>query len=452
MISLFNKQLSDRKIEETVDKVISALKEDKTDLAWKALSPLLKAQKTQEKAANSLIQIVEENHLSIEHGLEILDSIYGEHKDNIKIVSNIGDALEYVRDIDQLNIAPPEHPLFNSVVNTLIIALENCNPKDEELILSGLSTATRMMGRQYDSVAEKSYYRLTELDPDYAPYHYCYGLLCKTRGMFKEGMYANQKAASLVEENVDSYQWNLGICATGAGEAEEALKIWKEMGNKIEIGRFNLPDGGYPDCKVRLAERPLAERDSENDSPGLEETIWIERLSPCHGIIRSVLYQDLGIDYGDVVLMDGAPITYHTYGEQQIPVFPHLATLVKSDYRFFDFAATQEHEGQVRDISTSLSKDAVVYSHTENYQVLCATCWRDPNKDHTGHQKEEKHVVTGIIAAPADIEPSELLDQIDKAISELENCKIYSPQLCELAGQIERAEVEKRRYDMLLRN
>ncbi|WP_196140632.1 prenyltransferase [Aliikangiella sp. G2MR2-5] len=452
MISLFNKQLSERKIEETVNKVISALKEDKTDLAWKELSPLLKAQKTQEKVASSLIQIVEENHLSIEQGLEILESIYNEHKDNIKIVSNIGDALESVRDIDQLNISPPEHPLFNSVVNTLIKALEDCNPKDEELILSGLSTATRMMGRQYDSVAESSYFRLTELDPDYAPYHYCYGLFCKTRGMFKEGMSANQKAASLVEENIDSYQWNLGICATGAGEAEVALKVWKDMGNKIEIGRFNLPDGGYPDCKVRLAERPLAERDSGNDSPGLEETIWIERLSPCHGIIRSVLYQDLGIDYGDVVLMDGAPITYHTYGEQQIPVFPHLATLVKSDYNFFDFAATQEHEGQVRDISTSLSKDAVVYSHTENYQVLCATCWRDPNKDHTDHQKEEKHVVTGRIAAPADIQPSELLDQIDKAISELENCKIYSPQLCELAGQIERAEVEKRRYDMLVRN
>ncbi|MGI1715343.1 hypothetical protein, partial [Escherichia coli] len=39
---------------------------------------------------------------------------------------------------------------------------------------------------------------------------------------------------------------------------------------------------------------------------------------PCHGIIRSVLYGKLGVDYGDVILTDGAPITHHTYGEQQI--------------------------------------------------------------------------------------------------------------------------------------
>ncbi|MFX7640566.1 hypothetical protein ABTJ59_19895, partial [Acinetobacter baumannii] len=85
-----------------------------------------------------------------------------------------------------------------------------------------------------------------------------------------------------------------------------------------------MPEGGYPACKVKLAERPLAERAADSDDPGQEETVWIERLSPCHGIIRSVLYGKLGVDYGDVILTDGAPITHHTYGEQQIPVFPHL--------------------------------------------------------------------------------------------------------------------------------
>ena len=81
------------------------------------------------------------------------------------------------------------------------------------------------------------------------------------------------------------------------------------------MGRFGLPEGLYPQCKVKLAERPLAERTADVDNPGSEETIWIERLSPCHGIIRSVLYYDLGVDYGDIILIDGAPITYHTYGD-----------------------------------------------------------------------------------------------------------------------------------------
>ncbi len=265
-------------------------------------------------------------------------------------------------------------------------------------------------------------------------------------------MQANQKAASLVEEPVDAYEWNMGICATGAGEAEVALEVWQRMKQKIAMGRFNLPEGGYPQCKVRLAERPLAERTAETDDPGLEETIWIERLSPCHGIIRSVLYQDLGVDYGDVVLIDGAPITYHTYGDQEYPVFPHLATLVRQNFRFFDFAGTQNESGRLADASRDLSEDAVVYSHSENFQILCASCWRDPNVDHEQHEEEEKHVVTGRIAIPRNVEPAELLTQLDAAIRNREPCQIYSPDLCEAAGLSDRAAIEKRRFDMLTNN
>ena len=167
-------------------------------------------------------------------------------------------------------------------------------------------------------------------------------------------------------------------------------KIGK-IGQKIELGRFDLPEGGYPSCKVRLAERPLSQRDADNDNPGLEETIWIERLSPCHGIIRSVLFYDLGVNYGDVILFDGAPITYHKYGDKQIAVFPHLATIQKNNYQFFDFAGTQSAQGELGELSSDLGKDAVVYSHTENYTNLCSTCWRDEDIDHAHKETEEKH-------------------------------------------------------------
>lgn len=219
-----------------------------------------------------------------------------------------------------------------------------------------------------------------------------------------------------------------------------------------EEGEFALPEGGYPQCKVRLAERPLAERDAEQDDPGLEETIWIERLSPCHGIIRSVLYQQLGVDYGDVVLIDGAPITYHKYGEQQVPVFPHLATLVRNHYQFFDFAGTQDGDDRIASATEDLTRDSVVYSHTENYTVLCAACWRDESVDHEHGQTEEKHVVRGRIAAPPDLAPSELLHQLDAAMAARPPCRIYVPDLCEAAGLADRAAIERRRFEMLKGN
>lgn len=117
------------------------------------------------------------------------------------------------------------------------------------------------MARQRDTIAEHSLRKLTEINPRKSAHHYNLGLFYKTRGRFAEGATANQAAASLSQEVVDSYEWNLGICATGAGNAEIALDVWKRMGQKIEIGRFGLPEGGYSGCKVKLAERPLAEQE-----------------------------------------------------------------------------------------------------------------------------------------------------------------------------------------------
>jgi hypothetical protein len=309
-----------------------------------------------------------------------------------------------------------------------------------------------MMGRQHDDIVERSARRLIELEPKVSHHHYNLGLFLKTRGRFREGMLANQTAESLSGERSDACEWNLGICATGAGESAVALEVWKRIGQKIEMGRFGLPDGSYPMCKVRLAERPLAERTAAEDDPGLQETIWIERLSPCHGIIRSVLYQELGVGYGDVILFDGAPITYHTYEGERIPVFPHLTTLVRNDYHHFDFAGTQEEAKQVASATDDFEDDTIVYAHSENYRVLCAKCWRDPDLEHS-HDDEQltKHVVTGRIAAPRAREPRELLRQLDAAIRKREPCRLYVPDLCEAAGLSERAAMERRRFTMITR-
>ncbi|MDX1563673.1 MAG: prenyltransferase, partial [Gammaproteobacteria bacterium] len=268
---------------------------------------------------------------------------------------------------------------------------------------------------------------------------------------FAEGVDANLAAARLAAEPGESYEWNLGICATGAGQGALALEVWQRLGQKIDMGRFGLPEGGYPQCKVRLAERPLAERAADCDDPGLEETIWIQRLSPCHGIVRSVLYQDLGVDFGDVVLFDGAPITYHRYGDADIPVFPHLATLVRRGYQRYDFAGTQDEPGELGDASADLPEDSIVYSHSENFRLVCASCWRDPELDHASHDNVEWQVVTGRIAAPAHIAAADLLEALDEAIA-ARRCQLYAPALCEAAGLEERASVERRRFDLLANN
>jgi len=419
--------------------------------AWEQVWQLVERQKDRETAL-AVLTVLEGHPPDTNFGLAMFENIFDAHENDDVVVAALADQLEYARDISFLNDAPPTSELFEKLIERLS-AMRAAEGKDtDEKLLAALAHTARLMGRQHDVLAESCYRSLVALKSDKANNHYNYGLFLKTRGRFAEGVKANWTATQLAKTSHEAYQWNLGICATGAGQGEVALQVWKTMGNKIEMGRFELPEGRYPSCKVRLAERPLAERDSANDDPGLEETIWIERLSPCHGIIRSVLYYDLGVDYGDVVLIDGAPITYHRYGEDQIPVFPHLATLIRRRYQFFEFAGIQTEERQLSGITSELDQDSVIYSHTEQYHVLCATCWRDSDIDHDHQEKLTKHVVTGRIAVPPDVAPAQIMAQIKAAIAARPGSELYSPALCQAAGYEAQVTEDRRKFDLLTLN
>jgi len=446
----FSKSLTKAKIKKIWQNVEKADERKDPEAVWQHIQPLLKAQAEHENAFGALISIVYDGHLTREQASDVLEQIYDAHKDDISVVTKVGSCLENVRDIDDLNAPPPEHPLIQTLLVRLMELSLSCNGTEyEENVLEALCLTARLMARQQDEVAERSYKRLTEVLPDTDWVFFNYGLFLKTRGRFEEGIKIQKRALELSDEPGQAYYWNLGICATGAGNGERALEIWKGQEQNIEMGRFDLPEGGYPSCKVRLAEFPLAERGKENDYPGLEETIWIERLSPCHGIIRSVMVQNLGIDYGDVIMFDGAPYTYHTYGDKQIPVFPHLSTLRRLNYQFYDFVGTQDQAEQISSISGELERDAVVYVHTENYKILCMSCFRDPDTQHEKHDNEEHHVVTGRIAAPPEMNAKDLLAQIDAASAAKISCRIFSPDLCAAAGDDDRSKFEQRQFDIL---
>lgn len=432
------------------EEILAAAGAGRNETAWRAAQELRAVQRHQPDVASALLRLIGEACFTPENASSLLGEISEAHCDNADVFSFMGDALEALTDLDDLNRPAPPDPVFCEIVDRLATLAEEHRGTDrEKTLLTGLSTAARIVGRQRDDIAEASYRKLVAMEPERNSAHYNLGLFFKTRGRFEEGLAANQRAAALSGEEVECYEWNTAICATGAGVGDVALDVWKRMGQTIELGRFGLPEGPYPVTKVRLAERPLAERDADCDDPGLEETIWIERLSPCHGIIRSVLYSDLGVDYGDVVLIDGAPITYHKYGDEHVPVFPHLATLKRRAYQFFDFAGTQEEARQIADISCDLPGDAIVYSHSESYREICRACWRDPDVDHERHEAIEKHVVTGRVAAPKDIDPADLLARLDTAINERAPCRFYSPDLAVAAGDMQRSEVERRRFQML---
>jgi hypothetical protein len=424
------------------------------EAAQRALAPLLDAQAHHSPAAVALLGVVDRRVLPVDRGLELARSVFEAHADDDALLGIMGSALEGAHDLRFLNAPPASDPLFASVAERLRARLDSVSddPTIEIALLGGLATAGRLLGRAWDADAERAYRRLVELRPGRWQDLYNMGLFFKVRARFAEGLDANQRAAALGGAEDDSVQWNLGICATGAGDGAAALAVWKGFGHTIELGRFGLPEGPYQAVKVRLAERPVASRSVDDETPGLEETIWIDRLSPCHGIVRSALYQDLGVDYGDVVLFDGAPITEHKYGEREVPVFPHLVTLRRCGYRILPFLGTQPSEGAIANLSRKLPRDSVLYSHTEQFVVMCATCWENQQVDHASHKGIEHHLVRGKLCAPPDIAARDLLVALDGAVAESPDVRVYVPELARLAGDDARADVEARRMAMAVAN
>jgi hypothetical protein len=419
------------------------------DRAWAAASVLRDRQAEDPLVARGLLVLVEDRTFATDHNADIVRRVFAAHGQDDGILGLLGSALEAARNIQFLNAAPPTDPVFLDIAERLRARASSARGGADEIeLLTGLATAGRMLGRAWDPDAEGAYRRLTALRPDRWQDHYNLGLFFKVRGRFAESLAANARAAALGSDD-ESVRWNLGIAATGARDGAAALAIWRQLGQTIEMGRFGLPEGPYEAVKVRLAERPLAERGPEEDDPGLEETIWIERLSPCHGIVRCALFEDLGVDYGDVVLFDGAPVTHHKYGDLQVPVFPHLVTLERPGYRIFPFAGTQPGAGVVAELSSKLPEDAVLYSHTEQVAMLCRHCWESGNVDRGAHRKEDRHVVRGKLCAPPHLTPRALLDALDAAVAASNGVRVLVPELSRAAGDDARAEVEARRLGML---
>lgn len=450
---LFPFKTSSEKIAQIKQDVLAHADRDEFEAAWRLSQPLLKNARRLE-AARALSELTRRGAFEAKDGLVAARALASAHPTDLVVLSNLGRAFERLHDIRYLNAAPPNDPTLTEIANALGGLIESgaARTRDEELALQhGLAVAARILGRSWDQIAERSERRLVELRGTWEDL-YGLGLFYKTRGRFTDGRDANQRAFDSGGAEDEAVQWNLGICATGAGDSETALKIWKSQGNKIELGRFGLPEGGYHEVKVRLAQRPLAERNpaSELDDPGLEETVWVERLSPCHGIVRSALYGELGVDYGDVVLFDGAPITYHEYEGERIAVFPHLATLERPGYRIWRFGGTQSRARQIGELSNQLPDDAVLYVHTEQFQVLCHSCWEAGRVNHDGHQQVEHRVVTGKLCAPPDAAPSELLAQLDRLVAaEPGAVQLLVPELASEVGDEARAEVEARRLGMI---
>jgi hypothetical protein len=145
----------------------------------------------------------------------------------------------------------------------------------------------------------------------------------------------------------------------------------------VTMGDDGLRRAGFDPVKVRLLEKT-----ADGYRP---EHVWVERLSPCHGVVLNPTMYDHGIEFSDVVLFDMAPIGEATFQGRPVPRFPLLQKLRAGAARSFKVTLTEWTAGRVEELTKSLPDGVGVYLFDEKVRWICAECIR------TGEPHREEH-------------------------------------------------------------
>ena len=117
MAWFLSKVLAEHEIESLEKAIVEEASEGKAASAWEKLETLRKAQEHQREAAWALLRISDQQLFAPEDVADMLMEIAAVHGDEPDLMALMGDCLEAIRDIDNLNAAPPDHPVFQHVVN-----------------------------------------------------------------------------------------------------------------------------------------------------------------------------------------------------------------------------------------------------------------------------------------------------------------------------------------------
>jgi len=221
-----------------------------------------------------------------------------------------------------------------------------------------MADALRMMGPEHDADALQAYQLALTIDDKNGWWWFQLGLLHKWRGQFRQALEVNRKARARLGD-VKPVLWNLAISATALGEGQVALEAWEKLGIAGSLSKGGLPFvAGMPAMQMRVA--TLGEEIGRNDPlPSRAvtfEVLWVQPLSPCHGVVQSPTVRKASVDYGDVVLWDGAPVHVNEVDGRKVPVFPLLWILRPGDEKRLRFVGMEKATGSIDSLSEALGE------------------------------------------------------------------------------------------------
>ena len=172
------------------------------------------------------------------------------------------------------------------------------------------------------------------------------------------------------------------------------------------------------------------------------ELVWIAPLSPCHGVVQSPTFRDAPIDYGDLVLWDGAPVAAHrTSDEDAVPVFPLLEILRPGDERRWPFVALEREPGAVQSLEEALPEGVRVFRQQERVEHHCAACETGEPHEHgegAGTVSAAGSLVRGKVIVPFGLDLSEFREAWQSVVK-AQPMSVALPALYEALGDSKQA-------------
>jgi hypothetical protein len=285
--------------------------------------------------------------------------------------------------------------------------------------------------------------------PDHASYLYDFGLCHKYAGRFAQGVELNRRSLR-IRSGDEGILWNLGICATGAGDQDAAAEAWQGLGIQVERIDGEVRLAGRATAQIRVSERGPIVAPGDGD-PDSFEYLWIARLGPAHGRILSPTSRDYFVDVGDVILHDGAAAGYRDDGERKVPRFPVMALLRRGTQRTFRFAAAQPGRGEIAGLEEQLGP-GTVYVHTEQVAWFCRSCAKGGKVGHPHERLEpDSRIVYGKLVVEEG-HSSSFREKLDAALATRADLALYSPELHRASGDEARAAADESAWAALESN
>lgn len=408
-----------------------ALRAKTRDEAWSALAPLRHAITSDRELAETWMTLLSASP-SRPGALDDGKAVLASHASDEALVVRALALLVAIADL-----VPFDEPRRPGDVAELAVAEARAalaRTPDSAPVRAALGNALVRLGPTHDAEAVAALEDAIRRDPR-GEWLSDLGVAHKRARRFRAALIAFEKARAKLGD-ARPLLFHVALAAIATGEDETARGALVALGFRVEgTGRPFVPD--LPETQIRLSTLGTGQASfaAVTDEAAAFEHAWVQPLSPVHGVVRTPTHREAIADFGDVVLLDPAPVAFRSADGKRRPILGVLGVLAPGDERRLRFLALEQREGDAVAIGAALPEGCTFYLHGTRIEQICPRCAAGDTLTKHEHQPPEEHrAAFGKLIVPAAIDLTAVRVALERARAERPGVLLAIPGLYEALG------------------